>query len=113
MDPNSASSQFFINLQNNLSLDYQPEQPGYAVFGRVLDGMSVVDSIAAAPQGKHTGVFENAPNDPIVILEAVQITSTVLSSASSSLTSSSQTASSARAKTTPKIKATSSNKANP
>jgi peptidyl-prolyl cis-trans isomerase A (cyclophilin A) len=69
-DPNSATSQFFINLQNNPSLDFQVGQPGYAVFGRVIDGMTVVDAIAAQPQGKHTDVFENAPNEPVIILNA-------------------------------------------
>lgn len=44
-DPNSASSQFFINLVDNAFLDTQPGRPGYAVFGEVVDGMDIVDKI--------------------------------------------------------------------
>lgn len=69
-DPNSATSQFFINLQDNLQLDGAPGQPGYAVFGRVIDGMAVVDAMAEQPQGDHPGVFSNAPNKAIVIEKA-------------------------------------------
>jgi len=69
-DPNSATSQFFINLIDNQQLDGASGRPGYAVFGRVIDGMKVVDAMAEQPQGKHTGVFMNAPNEPIVIESA-------------------------------------------
>ena len=49
-DPNSASSQFFINLVDNARLDYpNPDGNGYAVFGKVVEGMDVVDKIKAAP----------------------------------------------------------------
>jgi cyclophilin family peptidyl-prolyl cis-trans isomerase len=48
--PDSATSEFFINLVNNSSLNYQDaESPGYAVFGQVIQGMDVVDAIAAEP----------------------------------------------------------------
>lgn len=53
-DPNSATSQFFINLVNNNFLDYRSSTPngwGYAVFGKVVEGMDVVDAIAHAPKG--------------------------------------------------------------
>ena len=47
-DPNSATSQFFINHRDNGFLDYtSPKNPGYAVFGKVVEGMDVVDEIAA------------------------------------------------------------------
>jgi len=69
-DPNSATTQFFINLVDNISLNWMPARPGYAVFGRVVSGMEVVDSIANAPQGEHTGRFANAPNAPITITKA-------------------------------------------
>ena len=47
-DPNSATSQFFINHKDNSFLDYTgPENPGYAVFGKVIEGMDIVDVIAA------------------------------------------------------------------
>ena len=75
-DPNSATSQFFINLQDNAQLDSAPGQPGYAVFGRVVAGMKTVESMAQQTQGKHRGMFENAPNEPIVIERAFRKTST-------------------------------------
>lgn len=46
-DINSATSQFFVNLKDNANLDHGPGSFGYAVFGRVIDGMDVVDKIAA------------------------------------------------------------------
>lgn len=69
-DPNSATSQFFINLKDNLQLDYRPGQPGYAVFGKLLDGLAVIDAMAEQPRGAHSGVFAEAPNKPIVIERA-------------------------------------------
>lgn len=69
-DPNSATAQFFINLKNNHQLDGRPGQPGYAVFGRLVEGLEVIDAMAKQPQGDHTGVFMNAPNTPIVIERA-------------------------------------------
>ncbi|MCC7040487.1 MAG: peptidylprolyl isomerase [Burkholderiales bacterium] len=50
-DPNSATSQFFINVGNNQRLDYAPGNPGYTVFGKVIGGMDVVTRIAKAPKG--------------------------------------------------------------
>lgn len=73
-DPNSATSQFFINLVDNTQLDASRGRPGYAVFGRVIEGMNVVDAMAEKPQGKHSGVFMEAPNDPIVIERAYRKT---------------------------------------
>ena len=71
MDPNSATSQFFINLVDNSSLDYpQPDGYGYAVFGQVVGGMAVVDRIAAV--ATHTvGPYANVPVTPVVIEKAV------------------------------------------
>jgi peptidyl-prolyl cis-trans isomerase A (cyclophilin A) len=65
----SATSQFFINLVNNSSLDhrgYSPADFGYAVFGRVLSGMDVVDKIGATPTGI-SGEHEDVPKTPVVI----------------------------------------------
>jgi peptidyl-prolyl cis-trans isomerase A (cyclophilin A) len=65
----SATSQFYINLVHNSMLDhksYSPEEYGYAVFGRVLAGMDIVDKVAAvptSPQGEH----EDLPTTPVVI----------------------------------------------
>ncbi|MEX1117049.1 MAG: peptidylprolyl isomerase [Akkermansiaceae bacterium] len=49
-DPNSATAQFFINVKDNAMLNY-PSNGGYAVFGKVVEGMDVVDKIKAAPTG--------------------------------------------------------------
>ncbi len=65
----SATSQFFINLVDNTFLDFTSPTPqgfGYAVFGRVLDGMDVVDAIAKAKTG-FSGPHQNVPESPIVI----------------------------------------------
>jgi cyclophilin family peptidyl-prolyl cis-trans isomerase len=65
----SATSQFYINLANNRELDhrgYSPDEFGYAVFGRVIAGMDVVDKIAATPTGP-SGDHEDVPLTPIVI----------------------------------------------
>jgi peptidyl-prolyl cis-trans isomerase A (cyclophilin A) len=71
-DPNSATSQFFINVVDNLFLDGEPTNPatGYAVFGQVVEGMDVVDKIRAAevaPKGMH----EHFPVKPIFITKAL------------------------------------------
>jgi cyclophilin family peptidyl-prolyl cis-trans isomerase len=65
----SATSQFFVNLANNAKLDYRgfsPDDYGYAVFGRVLAGMDVVDRIAAAPTTTREGM-DDVPVKPVVI----------------------------------------------
>jgi cyclophilin family peptidyl-prolyl cis-trans isomerase len=66
----SATSQFFINLIDNSSKlnhrGYAPEDFGYAVFGRVLSGMDVVDKIAAV-KTQRVGPFDDVPVEPIVI----------------------------------------------
>ncbi len=64
-DPNSATSQFYINVKNNGSLDYQdssPEGIGYCVFGKVTSGMDVVDKIKAVPTGP-----QDIPKTQVVI----------------------------------------------
>ena len=67
-DPNSATSQFFINVVNNNMLNRpNPDGFGYAVFGKVIEGMDVVDKMIAAPQTRKNSVFQNVPNEPIVI----------------------------------------------
>jgi peptidyl-prolyl cis-trans isomerase A (cyclophilin A) len=71
-DPNSATSQFFINLVDNTFLDYQSAtNPGYAVFGKVIQGMDVVDAIAALPTGTTSGVAD-VPITDITISSAAQ-----------------------------------------
>ncbi len=71
-DPDSATSQFFINHRNNLRLDWAPGKPGYTVFGKVIDGMYVVDSIASMPTGKTKG-FMDVPVEPVFINEIVRV----------------------------------------
>ena len=68
-DPNSASSQFFINVADNDNLDSRPGKPGYAVFARVTAGMDVVDRIADVATGDADGM-SNVPTEPVVILSA-------------------------------------------
>lgn len=69
-DPNSATAQFFINHKDNASLDYPSYDGfGYAVFGRVVQGMDVVDKIAQVPTTTRT-MHENVPVEPVVIQTA-------------------------------------------
>jgi peptidyl-prolyl cis-trans isomerase A (cyclophilin A) len=66
-NPNSATSQFFINVANNASLNApQPDGFGYAVFGKVVSGMDVIDKIRQSPTGNQNG-FQNVPSTPISI----------------------------------------------
>ena len=68
--PHSATSQFFINVQNNANLDYpSPDGWGYAVFGKVVEGKEVVDAIRAVKTGTRGG-FQNVPVEDVVILKA-------------------------------------------
>ena len=75
-DPDSATAQFFINHVNNAGLNY-PSNGGYAVFGKVVQGMEVVDAIANVPTtnkiattrgGK--GPFQNVPANNVVVVSA-------------------------------------------
>jgi len=72
-DPNSATAQFFINVADNARLDYSmlgaSENPGYAVFGKVVSGQDVVDKIRKVPTG-NSGMFQNVPTQPVVIEKA-------------------------------------------
>lgn len=69
-DANSATSQFYINLVDNLSLDYASvASPGYAVFGKVVDGLPVVDAIRAVPTRSD---FANVPVTDVTIVSATQ-----------------------------------------
>jgi cyclophilin family peptidyl-prolyl cis-trans isomerase len=70
-DPHSATSQFYVNLVDNLALDPQPARWGYAVIGRVVEGMDVIDRIASVPTGEQGPFTDDAPLEPIVIQSAV------------------------------------------
>ena len=70
--PNSATSEFFINLVDNTSLDYKnAANPGYAVFGKVVQGMDLVDAIASEPTGVSRG-FADVPLADVVVTLAIQ-----------------------------------------
>lgn len=67
--PDSATSQFFINIANNTFLNYAPGNDGYAVFGKVIKGMEVVNAIAAVKTGSRDG-NSDWPVEDIVITKA-------------------------------------------
>lgn len=71
-DPDSATSQFFINLTDNAFLNASGDTPGYTVFGRVTSGMEVVDGIAQV-QTASDGPHDDVPVNPILIMTARQI----------------------------------------
>jgi len=72
-DPDSATAQFFINVVDNLNLDAMGPRPGYTVFGRVVEGMEVVDKIAATKTTTKSS-YRDVPIKPIII-ESLEITS--------------------------------------
>jgi peptidyl-prolyl cis-trans isomerase A (cyclophilin A) len=68
----SATSQFFINLADNAFLDHGERDFGYAVFGHVVEGMEVVDKIAALPTAD-SGMHQNVPLEPVVVTAARRV----------------------------------------
>ena len=65
--PDSATAQFFINTVNNNGLNYpQPDGNGYAVFGKVIEGMETVDKIAQV-QTTRAGMHADVPREPVII----------------------------------------------
>ncbi|MDP6374784.1 MAG: peptidylprolyl isomerase [Pseudomonadales bacterium] len=71
-DPDSADTQFFINLNNNSHLDGSRARPGYAVFGRVVEGMDVVKGIEGKPTHLEGGM-RNVPVERVVITSAKRL----------------------------------------
>jgi peptidyl-prolyl cis-trans isomerase A (cyclophilin A) len=69
-DPNSASSQFFINVKDNDFLNPTPDAFGYTVFGKVISGMDVVNKIKSVPTGAAGPFRSDVPKTPIVIKSA-------------------------------------------
>ncbi len=65
-DINSATSQFFVNLKDNDFLDHSRGNFGYAVFAKVIQGMDVIDNIAAVETGRRRG-FEDVPVEPVIM----------------------------------------------
>ena len=68
----SATSQFFVNLADNAFLDHSRDQYGYAVFGRVTEGMDVIDRIAAVSTGRRRG-YTDAPMEDVLIRSARRV----------------------------------------
>ena len=66
-DPHSATSQFFISVADNASLDISARGWGYAVFGKVIEGMDVVDKIVAV-KTETRGPMKDVPVDPVIII---------------------------------------------
>jgi cyclophilin family peptidyl-prolyl cis-trans isomerase len=74
-DPNSATSQFFINVNDNKSLNYpNPDGFGYTVFGKVVDGMDVVNKIAATSTGAGGSFPTDVPTQRVLIKSATVVT---------------------------------------
>lgn len=75
-DPDSATRQWYINLADNARLDIAREvsgNAGYAVFGRVVDGMGVVDAIAAIPTHEVSEDFKNLPTETVTVVRARRV----------------------------------------
>jgi len=74
-DPDSASAEFYINVVNNPSLDFKSKKDGnswgYCVFGKVVQGMDVVDRIKAVKTSHARSDFPNLPVKPVLIQDAV------------------------------------------
>jgi cyclophilin family peptidyl-prolyl cis-trans isomerase len=72
-DINSATSQFFVNLVDNAFLDHQGQRNyGYAVFGKVVEGMDVIDAIAAVKTGRKRG-HDDVPVEPVTVHSARRV----------------------------------------
>jgi peptidyl-prolyl cis-trans isomerase A (cyclophilin A) len=71
-NPNSATSQFFINVKDNASLNAKGDADGYAVFGKVIAGMDVIDKIRVVPTGNKS-IYQNVPLTPIIITSATLV----------------------------------------
>lgn len=74
-EPHSGDAQFFINLADNAALDPQPTRWGYTVFGRVVDGMNVVDDIGAVATGQVGPLEKDAPLKPVIIIRIEELKS--------------------------------------
>ena len=72
-DPNSATSQFFINVKDNDFLNPSTQAPGYTVFGKVISGMDVVGKIKSVPTGSGGPFPSDVPKTPVVIKSATLV----------------------------------------
>lgn len=71
--PNSATAQFFINVHDNAFLDASAQSPGYAVFGKVVSGMDVINKIKAMPTGPGGPFPSDVPKTPVIINSATLV----------------------------------------
>lgn len=72
-EPHSGNAQFYVNLADNAALDPQPSRWGYTVFGRVVEGMNVVDEIGAVATGEVKPFERDAPVKPVVIRKMAEM----------------------------------------
>lgn len=72
-DPHGGNAQFYVNLNDNAALDPNATRWGYAVFGRVIDGMDVVERIGNVATGAHGPLKEETPVKPVVILKIERV----------------------------------------
>jgi cyclophilin family peptidyl-prolyl cis-trans isomerase len=72
-DPHGGNAQFYVNLNDNAALDPNTTRWGYAVFGRVIDGMDGVDRISNVATGAHGAIKEETPLKPVVILKIERV----------------------------------------
>jgi len=72
-EPNSATSQFYFNLKDNATLDYQSaDNPGYAVFGKIVQGLDVMDNVGAVPTSVQSGQTD-VPVDEVLVKSVTRI----------------------------------------
>jgi peptidyl-prolyl cis-trans isomerase A (cyclophilin A) len=71
-DPDSATAQFFLNLVDNAMLDPNEQGPGYAVFGKITQGLDVMDKIAQVPTTT-VGQYENVPSTAVTIVSISRV----------------------------------------
>ena len=72
-DPHSGTAQFYINFADNAALDPQPSRWGYAVFGRIVEGMNVVDDIGAVATGENGPFEKDAPLKKVIIIRITEV----------------------------------------
>jgi cyclophilin family peptidyl-prolyl cis-trans isomerase len=75
-DPHGGNAQFYVNVNDNAALDPNASRWGYAVFGKVVAGMDVVDKISNVATGAHGIIKEETPIKPVIILRIERVPNT-------------------------------------
>jgi peptidyl-prolyl cis-trans isomerase A (cyclophilin A)/peptidyl-prolyl cis-trans isomerase B (cyclophilin B) len=75
-DPHGGNAQFYVNVNDNAALDPNASRWGYAVFGKVVAGMEVVDKISNVATGAHGAIKEETPLKPVIILKIERVPNT-------------------------------------